>query len=108
LTSTGEVRLRGLNPNAVIATTGIPTSFNAAVFHKLETVARGASLQIWLDGARLTFTQNGGAVTTLELPATNGSNDGTAGIAFAYEDNRGKAGGQKARNLVIALPGSGT
>ncbi len=108
LTSTGEVRLRGLNPNAVIATTGIPTSFNAAVFHKLETVARGASLQIWLDGARLTFTQNGGAVTTLELPATNGSNDGTAGIAFADEDNRGKAGGQKARNLVIALPGSGT
>jgi hypothetical protein len=106
LTSTGEVRLRGLNPNAVIATTGIPASFDAAAFHTLETVAQGASLQVWLDGAGLTFTQDGNAVTSLALPATGGSNDGTAGIAFADEDNRGKAGGQKARNLAIAQPGS--
>jgi len=106
LTSAGEVRLRGLNPNAVIATGGVPASFNAAVFHTLEAVAQGSSLQVWLDGARLTFTQNGAAVSTVALPATAGSNNGTAGIAFAGEDNRGKAGGQQAKNLVIAQVGN--
>ena len=102
LTSTGEVRLRGLNPNAVIASTGVPSSFNATVFHTLEAVAQGSALQVWLDGALLTFTQNGVGVTRITLPATTGSNDGAAGIAFADEDNRGKAGGQRAKNLVIA------
>jgi uncharacterized protein (TIGR03437 family) len=106
LTSAGEVRLRGLNPNAVIATTGVPASFDAAVFHTLEAVAQGLSLQVWLDGTRLTFTQNSASVTTVALPATSGSNNGSAGIAFADEDNRGKAGGQRAKNLVIAQAGS--
>ena len=109
LTSAGEVRLRGLNPNAVIATTGVSASFNAAIFHKLEIVAQGLSLQVWLDGARLTFTQNGAAVSSVALPSTAGSNNGAAGIAFADEDNRGKAGGQRARNLVIAqVAGAGS
>jgi len=106
LTSTGEVRLRGLNPNAVIASTGVPASFNATVFHTLEVVAQGSSLQVWLDSVLLTFTQNGASVTTVSLPATSGSNSGTAGIAFADEDNRGRAGGQQAKNLVIAQVGN--
>lgn len=106
LTSTGEVRLRGLNPKSAVASAGGSASFNAAVFHKLETVVRGSQLQVWLDGAAVSFTQNGGALTTVTLPATSGSNDGAVGIVFADEDNRGKAGGQRARNLVIAQPGS--
>jgi uncharacterized protein (TIGR03437 family) len=102
LTSAGEVRVRGLNPNAVFATTGVPASFNASVFHTLEAVAKGSTLQVWLDGALLTFTQNGAAANSVALPATAGTNNGTAGIGFAADDNRGKAGGQQAKNLVIA------
>ena len=70
-------------------------------------MAQASSLAVYLDGPRLTFTQNNASVTTVTLPATNGSNDGTVGIAFADEANRGKAGGQRAQNLIIAQPGSG-
>jgi len=42
LTSTGEVAIRGLSPNAVIATTGSPASFDATRFHTLEMVAQGS------------------------------------------------------------------
>jgi hypothetical protein len=65
------------------------------------------TLAVYLDGARLTFTQNGASVTTVALPATTGSNDGTVGIAFGDEANAGKAGGQRAQNLIVAQPGSG-
>ena len=106
LTSQGEVRLRGLNPNAVIAITGTTAQFDATVFHQLELVAKGQNLQAWLDGVAQTFTQNGSTGTTVTLPATSGSNNGTVGLAFADEDNRGKAGGQRAKNLVVAQPGS--
>lgn len=105
LTSTGEVRLRGLNPNAVIATSVRPAAFDSTVFHTLVAVVRGSQLQVWLDGSAVAFSQSGGTVTAVTLPATGGSNDGTVGLAFADEDNRGKAGGQRARNLVIAQPG---
>jgi uncharacterized protein (TIGR03437 family) len=106
LTSTGEVAIRGLSPNAVIATTGSPASFDATRFHTLEMVAQGASLTVYLDNNRLTFTQNNASVTTVALPATTGSNDGAVGIVFADEANRGKAGGQRAQNLIVAQPGS--
>jgi hypothetical protein len=105
LTSTGEVAIRGLSPNAVIATAGSPASFDATRFHTLEMVAQGSSLAVYLDSTRLTFTRNNASVTTVELPATSGSNDGTVGIAFADEANRGKAGGQRAQNLIVAQPG---
>jgi hypothetical protein len=45
-------------------------------------------------------------VTTVTLPATTGSNDGTVGIAFGDEANAGKAGGQRAQNLIVTQPGS--
>jgi hypothetical protein len=101
LVSTGEVRVTGLNPFALIATTGAPASFNAGVVHTLEAAARGSILQVTLDGVLQTFTQNGSPVTIVSLPAT-GTNDGTVGIAFSSEDNRGLAGGQRASNLVIS------
>ena len=107
LTSTGDVAVRGLSPNAVIATTGSPASFDATKFHTLEMVAQGSSLTVYLDGNRLTFTQNNASVTTVALPATTGANDGAVGIAFADEANRGKAGGQRAQNLIVAQPGGG-
>jgi hypothetical protein len=105
LTSTGQVMIRGLSPNATIATTSNPASFDATKFHTLEMVAQGSSLTVYLDGARLTFTQNNASVTTVALPATTGSNDGTVGIAFGDEANAGKAGGQRAQNLIVAQPG---
>jgi hypothetical protein len=98
LTSTGQVMIRGLSPNATIATTAAPASFDATKFHTLEMVAQASSLTVYLDGA---------SVTTVTLPATTGSNDGTVGIAFGAEANAGKAGGQRAQNLVIAQPGGG-
>ena len=73
----------------------------------MELVAQGSSLTVNLDGARLTFTQNGASVTTVTLPATSGSNDGTVGIAFGDEANRLKTGGQSAQNLIVAQPGGG-
>ena len=105
LTSTGQVMIRGLSPNATIATTSNPASFDATKFHTLEMVAQGSSLTVYLDGAPLTFTQNNASVTTVALPATTGSNDGTVGIAFGDEANAGKAGGQRAQNLIVAQPG---
>ncbi len=59
------------------------------------------SLQVALDGRRLTFSEAGPQVTTLTLPATGGSPAGTAGIAFGCEQNRGQAGGQQADDIVI-------
>jgi len=60
---------------------------------------------VYVDGNRLTFTQDGASVTTVALPTSSGSNDGTVGIAFGSEANRGKAGGQRAQNLIVAQPG---
>jgi uncharacterized protein (TIGR03437 family) len=107
LTSTGQVMIRGLSPNATIATTANPATFDATKFHTLEMVAQGSSLTVYLDNARLTFTQNNASVTTVALPATTGSNDGAVGIAFGAEANAGKAGGQRAQNLIVAQPGGG-
>jgi uncharacterized protein (TIGR03437 family) len=104
LTSAGEVMIRGLNPNITIATTGPSSSFNAAKTHTLELTAQGQSLTVYLDGSRLSFTQNGASVLTVALPVSGGTNNGTAGIAFGAEANRGKAGGQRAQHLVIATP----
>ena len=100
LVSTGEVRIRGLNPFGTIATTGVPGPFNAAVVHTLVSAAQGNRLQVSLDGRVLTSTQNGSSVNAVTLPAS-GANDGAVGIAFGSDDNRGLAGGQRATNLLI-------
>ena len=116
LTNKGEVRVRALDLNRIVATTGVPSSFDATVFHTLETVVRSLTLQVYLDGNGLSFLPNclnnpghspdfvcsGPAVTAVSLPAQEGQNGGTAGIVFGDEDNRGKLAGQRAKNLAIA------
>jgi len=101
LVSTGEVRVKGLNPFGLIATTGAQAGFNAAVVHTLQMTAQGSNLQVALDGRLLTFGASG---TTVTLPANaaGANNQGTVGIAFGDEDNSNQAGGQRATNLVIS------
>lgn len=101
LESTGEVTIRRLNPNAVVAFSGKPPSFDATTSHTIEIAAGGTKLQVALDGRLQTFDQSGQLVTTLSIGATAGSNDGTAGIAYGAEGNRGQIGGQRADNIVI-------
>ena len=116
LTNKGEVRVRRLDLDLMVATTGVPASFDATVYHTLEMVARSLTLQVYLDGKGLSFLPNclnnpghspdfvctGPSVTAVSLPAQQGANTGTVGIVFGDEDNRGKLAGQRAKNLVIA------
>jgi len=119
LTSKGEVRVRKLTPtstNTIVATTGVPASFDATVYHTLQMVAKSSTLQVYLDGKGLSFLPNclnnpghspdftcsGPSVTAVPVPALEGNNAGTVGISFGDEDNRGKLAGQRAKNLVIA------
>jgi hypothetical protein len=101
LHSTGEVKVKNVNAQTVVAASARPASFNTAIFHQLEVAAQGSSLQVALDGVLVTFTQNGASTTTVSIPATSGSNNGTAGIAFGAEGNRGLIGGQRADNLIV-------
>ena len=119
LTSQGEVRVRKLTPtttSTIVATTGVPASFDATVYHTLEMVAKGSTLLVSLDGKGLSFLPNcldnsghspnfvcsGPSVTTVSIPTLLGNNAGTVGIAFGDEDNRGKLAGQRVKNLVVA------
>jgi hypothetical protein len=102
LRSTGDVHVQQMNPIVDIAATAVPASFNAGVFHTLEAIVQGGSLQVKLDGSPLTFTQNGAQTATVSV--STAGNDGAAGISFGAELNRGQAGGQSARNLIIASP----
>ena len=101
LKSTGEIQIKRLNPWGMIATSGIPASFDPTAMHHIETAAGGNRLQVTLDGKLQTFEQNNEPVTTVQIPATAGSNNGTAGIAFGAEANRGQIGGQRADNVVV-------
>jgi len=105
LVSTGEVRVEALNPFGLVATTGTSTSFDASMSHNLQVAVQGATLQVALDGKLLTFMQAGAVVGSVALPPSNGSNDGAVGVAFGAPDNRGQAGGQRAKNLVIGSYG---
>jgi Abnormal spindle-like microcephaly-assoc'd, ASPM-SPD-2-Hydin len=108
LQSTGEVKVKRLNPVATVASSGRPASFDSTVFHTLEMAAQGNNLQVALDGRLLSFTQNGSVTTTVSIPPAwlgppqVGFDEGAAGIAFGAEDNPGLIGGQRARNLVVS------
>ncbi|MGB8647113.1 MAG: hypothetical protein WCF84_17885 [Anaerolineae bacterium] len=101
LESTGAVTIKRLDSNAVIAFSGNPVSFDPAIIHTLEIAAGGSQLQVALDGRLQTFNQSGQLVTAVILAPTAGSNDGTAGIVFGAEPNRGQIGGQRAGNILI-------
>lgn len=109
LHSTGEIKVKNLRDNSIVATSPVIPSFDISVAHTLEMAAMGTELQIILDAHAVSFCQEGAAVTTIaiktdtNLPGdTNPGNDGTAGIVFASEPNRGAIGGQKADNLVVS------
>lgn len=104
LTSGGDVYVKMLNPPGVIAISPTIPSFDPSRFHSLRILGKGTALGVYLDGSRVTFAQNGAVSQTVTLPESSGSNDGTVGIAFGAETVRGKVGGQRARNLVIATP----
>ena len=107
LLSTGVIKVKRLNPQAVVAFSAPPPVFDPAVYHRLTVEARGDLLTVALDGAPVTFDQWGKPVGRVSIPpAWNGppalgENGGAAGIAFAAEDNRALAGGQRARNIVL-------
>ncbi|MCX6619815.1 MAG: hypothetical protein NTY38_01795, partial [Acidobacteria bacterium] len=95
LWSTGEVKVKKLNPQEIVASSAAPAGFDASAVHQLRTLIQGGTLTVWLDGRQ---------VTTVAAGATTGFNDGAAGISFGCEPNRGQIGGQKIRNLVVTVP----
>ena len=108
LYSTGMLKVRRLNPQAIVAFSSPIPDFDPAVFHRLETEALGENLQVWVDGRLISFDQGGKRVERVAIPPTwegpprIGQNQGAAGIAFAAVDNRGQIGGQRAKNTVVS------
>lgn len=103
LENTGEVTIRRLNPYAAVAFSGKLAGFDSTTWHTLEIAAGGTHLQVSFDGKLLTFNQDGQLTTTVTITPTAGSNDGTAGIAFGAEANRGQIGGQRAKTIIITV-----
>jgi len=101
LVSTGEVKVRDASSAAFVAFTNPPAAFDNTVFHTLEAAAQGSQMQVALDGQLLTFIQGAASTTTVAIPDTGGSNDGTAGVAFGRENGWAAIGGQSARNLIV-------
>jgi len=107
LDSTGGIRVRCLNPRAVIATAAADPGFDGAVFHRLEMEARGETLTVRLDGRPVVFDQGSARVDRVHIPAAwqgkppIGKDEQAVGVAFGAEKNRGEAGGQQARNLQV-------
>ena len=96
LHSTGEVKVKQLNPQSIIASSPAISGFDASAVHQLRATILGTGLTVTLDGKQ---------VITATAGVTSGNNDGAAGIAFGAEPNAGKIGGQKVRNLVVQLAG---
>jgi len=110
LHSTGMVKVKLLNPQAVIAFSVPPAGFDPAIFHHLDVEARGEILQVWLDGQAVSFDSGGRQLERVPIPpawngpAIRGENQGAAGVAFGAEEYR-LIGGERARNLqVTPLP----
>ena len=107
LHSNGMIKVRRLNPLSVVAFTAPRPGFDAKIFHQLTTEARGAVLQVWLDGELVQFDQGGRGVDRVDIPPAwetperVGDNQGAAGVAFGAEDNRSQIGGQRVRNLSV-------
>jgi hypothetical protein len=102
LRSTGEVLVRNLTGTFVIPSTAVPASFNASQSHHLEISFQNSTLQVALDGKLQVFDQDGTYTSNVSIPYPGGSNDGTIGIAFGSELNRGAIGGQRADNFVVS------
>ena len=107
LNSNGMVKVRRLNPLAVVAFSSAIPVFDTEIFHSLKMEARGTALQVWLDGKSVWFEQGGRQVDRVEIPPAwesperVGQDQGTAGVFFGAEDNRGEIGGQRVKNLTV-------
>jgi len=106
LQSNGMIRVRRLNPLAVVAFSPAIPEFDAGIFHSLTTEARGNAMRVWLDGKPVQFEQGSRHVDRVEILAAwetprVGDNQGAAGVAFGAEGNRGKIGGQRVKNLSV-------
>jgi DNA-binding winged helix-turn-helix (wHTH) protein len=108
LHSTGQVTIRRLNPQAVVAFTSVP-KFDAAIFHRVEMTAVGEQLRVKVDGRLLEFDQGGHRTTTVAIPPVwdgppaAGHNGGGAGINFSAMTNRSAIGGQRARAVQVEV-----
>ena len=107
LHSTGQIKLKLLNPEDTVAATRVPSVFDNTVMHTLEVSMRRDRLWVALDGVLQVFDQDGARLTSVPIPAVwerppaVGVNEGAAGIAFGAEDNPDQIGGQRADNLVV-------
>ena len=95
-----------MNPMSTVAYAKLP-GYDSARFHRLEVVARGARLGVTVDGSAIEFDQAGKATGSVAIPSTwdgpplRGKDQGAAGIIFLAEHNRGKLGGQTAKNIRV-------
>src|SRR5262249_4971400 len=102
----GQVFVQCLNPGRVVAFTTV-AGLASEEFHRLEVTAIGGALEVRLDAQLLEFDQDGTRTTRVVIPAfwegppEVGSNEGAAGVAFSADLNRGRAGGQAARNFTV-------
>jgi hypothetical protein len=109
LHSNGMVTVKCLNPARMVAFTHALRGFDSGVFHRLDSAVKGETLEVGLDGRRLTCDQGGQSTKVVGIPPEwdgpprVGHNDGTAGLAFASEPILWKAGGQQARRLQIGI-----
>ena len=107
LHSTGQIKIKLLNPEDTVAATRVPASFDNTVMHTLEVSMRRDRLWVALDGVLQVFDQDDARLTSVPIPAVwdrlpaVGVNEGAAGIAFGAEDNPDQIGGQRTDNLVV-------
>jgi DNA-binding winged helix-turn-helix (wHTH) protein len=106
LQSNGMVRVRCLNPNAVVAFSKPDADFDPRRFHRMEVEVLGEFLRVRVDEKATSFDLGTSISEQVPLPPVwqnhlIGKNQGAAGIAFGAEDNRGAIGGQEARNIEI-------
>ena len=107
LVSNGSIRIKRLNPLAVVAHSSPLAGFDSKIYHRLETEARGELLEVWLDDRRIGFQQGDKSVDKISIPEAwkgppvIGYNHGAAGVLFGAERNRGLLGGQWAKNLRV-------
>jgi DNA-binding winged helix-turn-helix (wHTH) protein len=102
----GQVSVMCLNPGRVIAWAEI-ADFAPDRFHRMEIAAVGDTLEARVDGRLMEWVQGGSRGTRVSIPPSwdgppkIGDDDGTAGVVFTADLNRGRLGGQRARNITI-------
>lgn len=106
LHASGEVRIRRIDSRDVVAASRPVTGYDSTRFHTLEASVVSGAMSVKLDGVVVAFIDGARTVNSVVLPATGGTNSGTAGMAFSAEPG-GTASGQRMRDMVISVPGNG-